>query len=261
MQALTILAILALAPQDPPKAGVWKDTIEKAKSEAASRRLPLLLFVADKTDVSKQLVANFEHPDLAVVLKFFVGCFLHPDVSNANIRAAYVPWIGSNASEMYQPPLITFGDSKGNPRQEFRQEAKLLSPPDLRELLEKALRSISPETADQYRLEEVRASKLPSHVEHIEKSLAAAKDVLTKETQESFRKELEWTNAIVKLAEPKFGDLKEKEKKDQARKALKELGKKLGALGTFRGRDVEKFESYLKEAEALVGELKALAGG
>jgi hypothetical protein len=260
MLALPALVFLDLAPQDPPKAGTWKDTIDKAKSEAASRRLPILLFVADKTDVSKQLVANFENPELAVVLKFFVGCFLHPDVSNANIRAAYVPWIGSNASEMYQPPLITFGDWKGNPRQEFRQEAKLLPPAELRALLEKALRAIAPESADQCKLEEVRLSKLPRHVEHIETSLGAAKEALTKETAESFRKELEWTNAIVKLAEPKFGEWKDKEKKDQARKALKELGKKLGALGTFRGRDLEKFQGYLQEAEALLGELKALAG-
>ncbi|HLG43112.1 MAG TPA: hypothetical protein VI643_07080 [Planctomycetota bacterium] len=261
MGALTAVLVLGFAVQDAPKAGVWKDTLDKAKTEAASRGYPILLFVADKSESSKQLVKNFEDPELAVLIKFFVCCYLHPDISSANVRAAYIPWIAASASEQYKPPLITFGDSKGNPRQEFRSEEKLLSPAQLKELLEKALKAISPEAADAARLEDIRLSKLPRHVQHLETSLTVAKGQMTKETADAFKKEIEWTSAILKLLDPKFGDLKDKEKKEQAKKLIKELGKKLGAMGTYRGRDQEKFDKLMEEAEKHLAELKPFSEG
>jgi len=258
---LTAVLVLGFAVQDPPKAGVWKDTLDKAKSESSSKGYPVLLFVADKSENTKQLIKNFEDPELATLLKFFVCCYLHPDISSANVRAAYVPWIAPSASDQYKPPLITFGDGKNGPRQEFRSEEKILSVQQLKELLDKVLRAISPEAADTARAEDIRLSKLPKNIEYLERSLEAAKSQLAKEFLDNYKREIEWTQRILKLAEPKFGDLKDKEKKEQAKTLLKELGKKIGSLSTFRGREQDKFQKLMEEAEKLLAEIKPLAEG
>jgi len=244
--------------QTPPIGPLWKYTAADGKTEAASKSMPILIFVAGNDANSQTISKSFSDPAVVRLTKHFACVFLGKDYDKGKFQQSYVPWIGPTPQTSHSPPCLIFGDSQGNPRADLRSEGKGLSAADLAKHLQKALDLLAPEGSLKAKIERLEASKLAEIVKTLEESLTALDSKLSETTIEDYKTELDWASLVSKYVDPKQKEIKDKEARSAAAKALKDLKKALTDLGKFRGKDVDKFRELIGKAKGL---LSPVAGG
>lgn len=252
--AIGAVPSLALA-QTPPVGPTWKRTAGEAKSEASSKGIPILIFVAGADANSQTTGKSFEDPAVVRLTRYFACVFLSRDYDRANFQQSYVPWIGPTPQATHSPPCLIFADAQGNLRAELRVEGKGFSPVDLAKHLQHALDTLAPNLSLKAKIEALEAAKLTEIVKILDESLAALERKLTETTVDEFKNELEWATLVARHAEPKLKEIKDRESRAEAGKALKDLKKALSDLGRFRGKDVDKFRTALSGARAALEQL------
>jgi hypothetical protein len=253
--AFGLVAPALLHAQTPPLGPTWKRTAAEGKSEASSKGIPILIFVAGGDANSQTMGKSFEDPGVVRLTRHFACVFLGKDYDRTNFQQSYVPWIGSTPQTTHSPPCLIFGDSQGNPRADLRIEGKGLSPADLTKHLQKALDALAPSQSFKAKLEALEAAKLGGILKTLGESLAALDAKLSESTVEEFKEELAWASLVARYVEPKLKEIKVREARAEAAKALKDLKKALSDLGRFRGKEVDKFRSTLSSAGQLLEQL------
>jgi hypothetical protein len=259
---ITLLLLLCLQDVKPPKGTNWKDTLDAAKSDASSRKAPIFLYSYDKGyDDAVKLNQALEDPKVVAVLKVFSCCFLSRDYNFDKFQHSYIPWIGSSASAQYTPPLMVFGDSKGNAAQEFRVEGKSMDTDQLLEHLFKVLNKLAPDKVENARYEVLLLNTLAELQKKLEDSLKTLDDNLSADKVNVFQDELKNTDLYFRVYSAKVEGLKDKKARTEAWKHIGEMKKLLEKLPKFKGKDIPNFKANLDKAkESLAAAAKALEG-
>lgn len=267
MRAVGILAFLAAstaayAQVAPPKGMTWKTTAEEGKSEAAKRNVPILIYVADAGGSSQQVSKNLEDAAVIRLLNHFACVFLSRDYDRTKFQSSYVPWVGATPQTTHRVPLLIFGDSKGNPRAEFRVEGKALTVSELTAHLQKILNTLAPAEGQKTKLEALEQSKFAELLKMLDDSMGVLDANLSESTLTAYKEELPWTGTIAKYAETKSSkEIKDKDAKKKAQSLFGDLRKQMAALEKFKGKDPDKFKETLGKARETVQSLGELAGG
>jgi hypothetical protein len=260
MRLALIAALLAFGQVKPPTGSIWKDTLDAAKADGKRRGVPVLLYVAADDGTSKSMTQALEDVAAVRVLRHFACAFVSRDYDKPKFQAAYVPWIGKTADTTHRPPLLVFGDAQGTVKQEYRVEGKSLSTAEIAKHLEKVLAALAPAEMQLYRGGVLEKASLSDLVPLLEDSLDQIEGALAPERLVGFREETAWAGKIVKSAEGKLKELKEKEDRDAATARLKELKEQIGQLEKYKGKDDEKFKAPLGKARDALNALKEIAG-
>jgi hypothetical protein len=248
-----VTASVALAHSPPP--GIdWKEDLPAGKLEAASRKLPIMMYVADDNAGSKAMTASLQDPKVTRMLRHFVCVFVSRSHKLPNFQRSYVPWIAATPQTTFQPPLLVFGDSAGNAKQEYRIEGKSLGATELLAHLEKVLKALAPDEAKKATGQGLKSMNLGEFCERLDISVTFLENNLVKEKLILFLQEVSSALETCKYLKPKLRKIKDKEKRKEATGHFKKLENSLKKLAKYRGKekDDEKYEGYLKEArEAL----------
>jgi len=258
--AFVALSTVAYAQVSPPKGMTWKTTADEGKTEAAKRNVPILIFVGDAAGTSQQLSKNLEDASVIRLLNHFACVYLAKDYDKSKFQLSYVPWIGATPQTSHRPPVLIFGDSKGNPRAEFRVDGKPLSVSELTAHLHKVLTALAPAEGQKTKIETLEQSKFAELLKMLDDSMGILDTNLSESTLTAYKEELPWTGTIAKYAESKSSkEIKDKDAKKKASGLFGDLKKHLSALEKFKGKDPDKFKETLGKARESVKALTELA--
>lgn len=256
------LGISAFAQATAPKGTSWKDSLEEGKKDASGLKAPVLMFAFDKnSDDANKLIKSFEDPKVSAVLKVFVCVFVSRDGDLNKFQLSYVPWIGSSASATYNPPLVVFGDSKGNVHQDLRLEGKYLDPAALLEHLYKAIGALAPEKLDAAKSEILNITPLPELVSSLGESFGKLGDSLTADKVNPFQEELKNAQLIAAAVGKKLEglkDTKEKKFKTQGMSHFNAMKKSFEKLSNFKGKSLDVFKGHLDKAKEAFEAIKQI---
>jgi hypothetical protein len=269
MKTMTTLALsltcaaAGLAQVSAPKGTTWADSLDAGKKEAAKRGCPILMFSFDKvSDDCTRLKQNFEDPKVVAVCKVFACVFVSRDLDLNKFQMSYVGWMADSAGAQYTPPLVVFGDAKGNCRKEFRLEAKCPSPEELLEHLLKVLQAVTPERVENARYEMLMLSTLPELAQSLCDSLDKLAEKLTSDQVNPFQEELKNASLKARAMEVKLEglkDTKEKKFKSDAKKHYGALKKFMDKLAGFKGKTIDTFKGHLDKCKEGAAEIKKIA--
>jgi hypothetical protein len=256
---LAALVWIAFAQTAPPKGTTWKDTLDAGKSDASSRKTPIVMFVFDKSyDKSVQMYKAFEDVKVAAVLKSFSCVCVSRDFDAAKMRQSYIPWIAAQASSNYDPPVVAFGNSKGDMAPEFRLEGKVLSAEELVEHLLKVLNKLAPEKVEAARTDMLMLAPMADLVKMLEDAMGKLSDNLNADKVNVFQDELKNTQGVARVLGMKLDGLKDKKLKPEAHKQAGILDKELEKLVKFKGKDVPGYKPHLDKAKEALDAIKKI---
>jgi hypothetical protein len=259
---LLVLFASSAYSQTPPKGIDWKNSIQSGRTQATSRHVPIMMFVAQDDKGTIDMTASLEEPRVTTILKHFVCVFISRDNDPDSFWSAFVPWIVPNARAQYHTPLLVFGDTQGKPRQDYRSEGANLKPEELLKHLQKVLKALAPDEAKAVLEEELKALSLYELSKRLSDSVAFLEKNLASKTQAQFVDEVRFATEICKFLNQKLEELKDKEKQTQAAEHLKELQKILKELTKFTGKEKdkekEKYDDYLKKTREAVDKLTSI---
>jgi len=253
---LTVIAVSIAFAHNPPPGIDWKEDLPSGKTEAASRKLPIMMYVADDNAGSTTMSASLQDPKVTRMLRHFVCVFVSKSYKLPNFQRSYVPWIAATPQTTFSAPLLIFGDASGNAKQEYRIDGKSLGAAELLAHLEKVLRALAPDEAKKATGQGLKSMNLGEFCERLDISVTFLESNLVKEKLTLFMQELESALETCKYLKPKLRKIKDKETQKKATAHFKELESYLKKLAKYRGKekDTEKYEGYLKKArEALDG--------
>jgi hypothetical protein len=261
--AICILLVLLTSvaySQTPPKGINWKNTIQSARTDATSRHIPIMMFVAQDDQGTIDMTTSLEEPEVTAMLKHFVCVFISRDHDPNSFWNAFVPWIVPHKRAQYRTPLLVFGDEKGRPFQEYRIEGVTPKPEELLKHLEKVLKALAPNEAKTVIAEKFKAMPLHEICKYLSDSISFLEKNLSSETQTQFVDEARASIETCKSLKDRLGELTDKEKQAQATERLKEIQKNLKELARFTGKEKEKekFVECLKKAREAVDALTSL---
>ncbi len=221
----------------------------RGKTEAAKRNVPLLIYVGDAGGTSQQLTKSFEDPAVVRILSHFACVYLAKDYDKSKFQLSYVPWIGATPQTSHRPPVLIFGDPKGNARAEFRVDGKPLTVNELSAHLNKVLAAIAPAEGQRSKIETLEAAKYADLLKMLGDSLGTLENNLSETSLTAFSEELQWAGNIVKYAESKLAkEIKDKDAKKKAAGLFGDLKKLHSQLAKFKGKDPDKFKEHLSKA-------------
>jgi hypothetical protein len=243
------VASAAYAQASPPKGITWKTTADEGKSEASKKNVPLLIYVGDASGTSQELNKSFEDAVVQRLLAHFACVYLARDYDKTKFQQSYVPWIGATPQTTHRAPVLIFGDSKGNPRAEFRVDGKPLSVSELTAHLNKVLTALAPAEGQRSKIETLEASKLSDLLALLDTSMGVLDTNLSDSGLNAFKEELPWTETICKYVETKSSkEVKDKDAKKKVSGLCADLKKSLASLEKFKGKDPDKFKDALGKA-------------
>jgi hypothetical protein len=243
--------LLLLAQAAPPKGVPWKDTIAAGKGDAASRKVPIVLLVHDKSvEDSEQTRQAFEDPKVQAILKNFACIYLSRDFDRNKFELNYIPWVGAQAGAQYFPPLLVFADSKGNLLQEFRTEGKRLLRDDLAELLLKVVAKAAPEKLESVHYELLLLSTRSELFAVIEKSFDPIKEHLSGKATGALQDDLKTIAVAVRVLGVKLDALDDRKAKSASVKRFDEFRKGLEKLNRYKPKEADAFEKTWDEARS-----------
>ncbi|MCX7704475.1 MAG: hypothetical protein N2234_10355 [Planctomycetota bacterium] len=261
-----VLVPVVLYAHPPPKGIDWKDEIQAGKTEASSRKVPIMMYVAGDNANSEALSQSMQDPKVVRMLRHFACVFVSQSHNLQKFQQSYVPWIGATPQTTHTPPVLIFGDPAGNPRQEYRVEGKSLKVEELLAHLEKVLRSLAPEEAKLATEESLKTMTLLEHCKRLELSLEFLEKNLSAEMLVQFQEEIRSALHTLDSLEGKLKRLKGGDAKVKAIEKLKELEKTFQKLSKYKGTEKEKkeYDNYIKKArehfDSLVEIVKRVEG-
>ncbi len=253
---LLLGAASAAFAQSPPPGIDWKEDLPTGKQEAAARKLPIIMYVADNNANSQTISASLQDPKVTRMLRHFVCVYVARNYKLPNFQRSYVPWIAATPQTTHQSPLLIFGDAAGNAKQEYRIEGKSLGAKELLSHLEKVLRALAPDEAKKATGAGLKSMDLGEFCERLDISVTFLKNNLVKEKVALFLQEVESALETCKYLKLKLRKIKDSKQQKDATEHFKKFESSLKKLAKFRGKEKEnaQFEEYLKEArEALDG--------
>jgi hypothetical protein len=169
--------------------------------------------------------------------------------------------MGTDAGSQFLPPLVAFGDSKGNVQSDLKIEGKSVETEELLKHLLKAIDKLAPEKAEQAKIEMMNLKTSEEILADFDASIGKLIEHLAPDHVGSFADELKNTATIVKVVENKIGAIKDKKQKSEALKHLGDIKKALDKSAKFKGKDIPGYKAPLEKAKELVAALGALLKG
>jgi hypothetical protein len=253
------VARVAYAAQ-PPQGISWKEDIQSGKTEAGSRKVPIMMYVAGDNANTETLSKTMQDTRVIRMLRHFVCVFVSQSYNLQKFQMSYVPWIGATPQTTHTPPILIFGDPAGNPRQEYRIEGKGLGPDELLAHLEKVLKALAPEEAKMATDESLKSMTFEEYLKRLKISLDFLKDNLSVDMLVQFQEEVKSALQVCEYLKQKLGKLKNGDDKTRATDSLKAIQNYLQKLAKFKGKEKEKeeYEGYIKKAHEYFDDLSRM---
>lgn len=264
--AIQVTAVLLLTQaafaHNPPPGIDWKEDLPSGKTEAAAKKLPIMMYVADDNANSTTMSQSLQDPKVTRMLRHFVCVFVSRSYKLPNFQRSYVPWIGATPQTTHSAPLLIFGDASGNANQDYRVEGKSLGAAELLVHLEKVLKVLAPDAAKNATGEGLRSMSLGEFCQRLDASVTFLENNLVPEKLTLFLQEVKSALETCKFLKPKLRKIKDKPLQTQALGHHKELEKHLKDLASYRGREKEqeKFEALVAKAREALTEMTSAIG-
>jgi hypothetical protein len=242
----------------PPKGVTWKNTLADGKKEAATRKMPILMFVGGGAN-GATLAKNLEDPKIVEFLKYFVCVFVSRDYNLSNFQSSYVPWIGATPQTRFSPPCLIFGDKDGNAQQQFRLEGKAPSVNELIKHFEKVMQVLTPENSQKAKLKKLVKATAAEAVEFLAEPLEGIGEKLEEGDRDGVKEELKWAGTVLGYVEKKFKKIKDSKDRKKAAGLVKAMKRQFTLLKRSRGTDTERPLKDLAKAKEILEEMREIA--